>query len=228
MQEPTDRPAQRGWGSLLELFGPKGLPENSREGPAEFSKSWRPETPTVMSRRTEGAGPHLHGPERRPELDWRDLVSLLGGPREGTWARTEEPTLTSRLPRLDWEGLLEFLQAYLPRKDPAGHWGGPATASGPEPGSPGTKDALERERHSQPEGWAEATLVNGHSPGQWPQSLAQPLSPACISTQWPKTKVTSGPETSVMVGLEEPGQLGSRSSAEGPSSPAREVSQSHF
>lgn len=201
LQEPLDRPAQRGW--------------SSREGPAEFSKSWRPETPAVVGRGTEGACPHLHGPERRPEFDWRDLVSLLGMPREGAWAHTEEPTLTSLLPRLDWEGLLEFLQAQLPRKDPAGHWGGPATASGPELGSQGTRDAMGQEQHSQPEGWADAALVNGHSP-------------ACISTQWPKTKVTSGPETSSMAGLEEPGQLGSRSLAGGPSSPAWEVSQSHF
>lgn len=179
-----------------------------------------------MGRGTEGVCAHLHGPERRLELDWRDLVSLLGLPREGAWARTEEPTLASRLPRLDLEGLLELLQAQLPPKDPAGHWGGPAAASGPELGSPGTKDALERERQSQPEGGAEATLVNGHSPGQWPQSLAQPPSPACISTQWPKTKVTSGPETSTMAGLEEPDQLGSRVPAERPSSSEWEVSQS--
>ncbi|KAM5336135.1 TRIO and F-actin-binding protein [Glossophaga mutica] len=222
LQKAPDRPAQRGWGTLQQLFSPPhqpvSLPENSREGPAEFSNSWRPEAATAAGRGTEGVCAHLHGPERRLELDWRDLVSLLGLPREGAWAHTEEPTLASRLPRLDLEGLLELLQAQLPRKDPAGHWGGPATASGPELGSPGTKDALERERHSQPEGGAEATLVNGHSPGQWPQSSAQPPSPACISTQWPKTKVTSGPETSTMAGLEEPGQLGRRIPAEGPSS----------
>ncbi|XP_054430464.1 TRIO and F-actin-binding protein-like, partial [Pteronotus mesoamericanus] len=223
LRKAPDRPAQRGWGSLQQLFSPPhqpaSLPEKSREGPAELSNSWRPEPATAVGWGTEGACAHLHGPERRLELDWRDLVSLLGVPREGTWAHTEEPALASRLPRLDLEGLLELLQAQLPRRDPAGHWGGPATTSGPELGSPGTKDALERERHSQPEGGAEATLVNGHSPGQWSQSLAQPPCPACISTQWPKTKVTSGAETSTMAGLEEPGQLGSRSPAEGPSSP---------
>lgn len=177
---------------------------------------------------TEGACPHLHDPERRPGLDWRDLLSLLGIPREGASARREEPTLTSYLSRLNWEGLLELLQAQLPRKDPAGHWGSPTTASGLELASPGTKDALEQEQHSQPEGWTEPILVNGHSPGQWPQSLAQPPSPACISTQWPKTKVMSGPETSTMAGLEEKGHLGSRSPAEGPSSSVWEVSQPHF
>lgn len=228
VQKPPDRPAQRGRGALQELFGPPqpmSLPENTREGPAEFSNSWRPETDTAMGRGTEGACPHLHGPERRLELDWRDLLSLLGMPREGAWARPGEPTLASRLPRLDWEGLLELLQTQLPRKDPAGHWGGPVTAPGPELGSPGTKDALERERQSQPAGWAEATLVNGHSPEQGPQSLAQLPSPACISTQWPKTKVTSGPETSTTAGLET-SQLGSRSPAEGPSSADWEVGQS--
>nr|KAF6454137.1 hypothetical protein HJG59_018798 [Molossus molossus] len=211
-QKPPDRPAQRGWGSPQELFSPRqplSAPENSREGPAEFPCSWKPETATAMGQGPVGTCPHLHGPERRLELDWRDLVSLLGVPREGAWARTEEPTLASHLPRLDWQGLLELLQAQLPRKDPAGHWHGPVTAPGPELGSPGTKDALEQEP---------ATLVNGHSPGQWPQSLAQPPSPACTSTQWPKTKVSSGPETSTLAGLEEPGQLGSRSPAEGPSS----------
>ncbi|XP_066114720.1 TRIO and F-actin-binding protein isoform X1 [Saccopteryx bilineata] len=221
LQKPPDRPAQKGWGSLQELFGPHqpmNLPENAREGPAEFSNSWRPETPTVTGRGTEGACPHLHSPERQLEIDWRDLLSLLGVPREGTWTRTEEPTLSCHLPRINWEGLLELLQAQLLRKDPAVHWGGPVTAPGPDLGSPGTKDALDRERHSQPEGWAEATLVNGHSSGQWPQTLAQPPSPACISTQWPKTKVTSGPETSAIAGLEK-GQLGSRSPAEGPGSP---------
>ncbi|KAF6122324.1 TRIO and F-actin binding protein [Phyllostomus discolor] len=222
LQKTPDRPAQRGWGSLQQLFGPPqqpvSPPESSREGPAEFSNSWRPEAATAVGRGTEGICAHPHGPERRLELDWRDLVSLLGLPREGAWAHAEEPTLASRLPRLDLEGLLELLRAQLPRKDPAGHWGGPATASGPEPGSPGTKDALERERHSQPEGGAEATLVNGLGPGQWSQSLAQPPSPACISTQWPKTKVTSGPETSTMASLGEPGQLGSRIPAARPSS----------
>ncbi|XP_036923759.1 TRIO and F-actin-binding protein isoform X2 [Sturnira hondurensis] len=222
LQKAPDTPARRGWGSLQQLFSPPhqpvSLPENSGEGAAEFSASWRPEAATAVGRGTERVCAHLHGPERRLELDWRDLVSLLGLPREGAWAHTEEPMLASRLPRLDLEGLLELLQAQLPRKDSAGHWGGPATASGPELGSPGTKDALGRERHSQSEGSAGATLVNGYSPGQWPQSSAQPPSPACISTQWPKTKVTSGPETSTMAGLEEPGQLGSRILAEGPSS----------
>ncbi|XP_045443374.1 TRIO and F-actin-binding protein-like [Pipistrellus kuhlii] len=183
-------------------------PEDTREGPAEFSNSRRPETAAAMGRGPEGACPHLHGPERRLELDWRDLLSLLGMPREGAWDRTEEPTSASRLPRLDWEGLLQLLQAQLPRKDPAGHWGGPATAPGPELGSPGTKDALEREQQSQPAGWAETALVNGHSPEQCP---------ACISTQWPKTKATGGPETSTIAGLET-SPLGSRSPAEGPSS----------
>lgn len=228
LQRPPDRPAQRGRGALQELFGPPqptSLPENTRDGTAEFSDSWRPEADAAMGRGTEGACPHLRGPERRLELDWRDLLSLLGMPREGAWARTEDPTLASRLPRLDWEGLLELLQTQLLRKDPVGHWGGPVTAPGPELGSPGTKDALERERQSQPASWAEATLVNGHSPEQGPQSLAQLPSPAGISTQWPKTKVPSGPETSTAAGLET-GQLGSRSPAEGPSSADWEVSQS--
>lgn len=230
LQESPDRPAQRGWGSLQELFSPHQpmSSPNSGEGPAEFSKSWKPETPTAMDWGTEGACPHLHGPERRPGLDWRDLLSLLGVPREGASAHREEPTLTSYLPRLNWEGLLELLQAQLPRKDPAGHWGSPTTASGPELASPGTKDALEQERHSKPEGWMDPILVNGQSPDQCPQSSAQPPSPACISTQWPKTKVTSGPESSIMAGLEEQGHLGSRSPAEGPSSSAWEVSQPHF
>ncbi|XP_014636287.1 PREDICTED: TRIO and F-actin-binding protein-like [Ceratotherium simum simum] len=221
-EEPPDKPAQRGWGILQELSSahqPLSPPENSRVGQAEFSKSQRPETPTAAGWGAEGACPHLHGPERPPALDWRDLAGLLRAPREEAWAHTEEPTLTSHLPSLDWEGLLELLQAQLSRKDPAGHWGGLVTALGPELGSPGTKGALEREQHSQPEGWAEATLVNGHSPGRWPQSLPQPPGPACTSTQWPKTKVTSGPETSTTAGLEEMGQPGSRSPAEGPSLP---------
>ncbi|KAG5212690.1 hypothetical protein JEQ12_015119 [Ovis aries] len=140
------------------------------------------------------------------------------------WSRPEEPTLTSHLPRLDWEGLLELLQAQLLHKDPAGHWVGPGQAS------PGTKDTLELEqdRHSQPEGGAGAALVNGYDPGQWPQSSAQPSSPTSISTQWPKTKVTSGPESSATTGLEETGQLGSRSPAEGPSSPRREWKKHWF
>lgn len=165
---------------------------------------------------------------RGPELDWKDLLGLLGAPREGAWAPREEPTLDSHLPRLDWEGLVELLQAQLPSKDPAGHRGGLGTASGAELGFPGTKDALEQKQHSQPEGWQESTLVKGHGPRQWPQSSAQPSSPACISTQWPKTKVTSRAETSAMAGLEDTGQLGSSSPAEGPGLPAWEVSQSHF
>ncbi|XP_058938257.1 TRIO and F-actin-binding protein isoform X1 [Kogia breviceps] len=215
--EPPDRPAQRGWGSLQELSGPHQPmrpPENSRAGPGEISKARSPETPPAMGWGAEGACPHLHGPERQPELDWRDLVGLLRAPREGAWTRSGGPTLASALPRLDWEGLLELLQAQLPRRDSAGHWGGPGTIS------PGTKGTLEPEpeRHTQSEGGTGATLVNGYSPGQWPQSSAQPPSPAGISTQWPKTKVTSGPETSTMAGLEETGPLRGRSPAEGPSS----------
>lgn len=230
LRESPDRPAQRGWGSLQELpcaHQPKSPPENSRVGPAEFLKSQRPETPTARSWEAEGTCPHLHSPERRPELDWRDLMGLLGAPREGAWACTEESMLTSHLPRLDWEGLLELLQAQLPRRDPSGHWGTPAPASGPEVGSPGTIGAPEFERQGQPTSWEESTPVNGQSPGQWPQSSAQPPSPACTSTQWPKTKVTSGPETSAMAGLEEMGQLGGRSPAEDPSLPEWEVSPSH-
>ncbi|XP_045021179.1 TRIO and F-actin-binding protein isoform X2 [Bubalus bubalis] len=209
-EEPLDRSAQRGWGSLQELSSPRQPvtpPENSRAGPGEFSKSQRPETLPAIGRGTEGACPHLHGSERRPEFDWRDLVSLLGVPREGTWSRSEEPTLTSRLPRLDWEGLLELLQAQLLHKDPAGHWVGPGQAS---PGTKGTLE-LEQDRHSQPEGRAGAALVNGYDPGQWPQSSAQLSSPTSISIQWPKTKVTSGPASSAMTDLEETSQLGSRS-----------------
>ncbi|OWK04013.1 TRIOBP, partial [Cervus elaphus hippelaphus] len=229
LEEPRHRSAQRGWGSLQELSSPRqpvSPPENSRAGPREFSKSQRPETSPDVGRGAEGACPHLHGPERRPELDWRDLVSLLGVPREGTWTRSEQvtcsppvssPTLTSRLPRLDWEGLLELLQAQLLQKDPARHWVGPGQAF---PGTKGTLE-LEQDRQSQPEGGAGAALVNGYDPGQWPQSSAQPSSPASISTQWPKTKVSSGPESSATTGLEE-GHLGSRSPAEGPSSPQRE------
>ncbi|KAM9684727.1 TRIO and F-actin-binding protein [Dama dama] len=229
LEEPRHGSAQRGWGSLQELSSPRqpvSPPENSGAGPREFSKSQRPETSPAMGRGAEGACPHSHGPERRPELDWRDLVSLLGVPREGTWTRSEQvtcsppvssPTLTSRLPRLDWEGLLELLQAQLLHKDPARHWVGPGQAF---PGTKGTLE-LEQDRQSQPEGGAGAALVNEYDPGQWPQSSAQPSSPASISTQWPKTKVSSGPESSATTGLEE-GHLGSRSPAEGPSSPQRE------
>ncbi|XP_021572914.1 TRIO and F-actin-binding protein [Carlito syrichta] len=208
-EEPLEKPGQRGWGSLQELSSPH-QPMNPPEnwvGPAEFSKSQKPGTPTAMGWGAEGACPHLHSPERQPELDWRDLLGLLRAPGEGAWAR---------LPRLDWEALLELLQARLPHKDPAGHGHDPAKASGPEP------DALEPEPYSQPEGLAEATLVNGHSPGHWPQSPAQPPSPASTSAQWPKTTVTSGPETSNMASLEQMGQLGSRSPGGGPSSPELE------
>ncbi|VFV26863.1 trio and f-actin-binding protein [Lynx pardinus] len=203
---------ERGWGSLPELcpHQPTSPPESSRVGP---------ETPTTTGRGAEGTCPHRHSPERRPELDWRDLVGLLGALREGAWACMEASTLASRLPRLDWEGLLELLQARLPRQDPAGHGGTLATASGPEVGSPATNGTLERERQGQPDGWVEATLVNGQKAGPWPQSSAQPPSPDYVSTQWPKTKVTRGPETSTMASLEEMGQPGSSSPAEGPSLP---------
>ncbi|XP_044084906.1 TRIO and F-actin-binding protein isoform X2 [Neovison vison] len=231
-REAPDRPTLRGWASLQELpsaHQTKSPPENSRVGPTEFLKSQRPEIPTTMGWGAEGTRPPLHSPERRSELDWKDLVGLLGAPREGAWGRIEESMLTSHLPRLDWEGLLELLRAQLPHKDPAGHWGPlapasggpPAPASGPEVGSPGTNGTPELERQGQPDGWEESTLVNGQSQsaGQWPGSSAQPPSPACTSTQWPKTRVTRGPETSPMAGLEEMGQLGSRSPAEGPSLP---------
>ncbi|XP_043418459.1 TRIO and F-actin-binding protein isoform X6 [Prionailurus bengalensis] len=203
---------ERGWGSLPELcpHQPTSPPESSRVGP---------ETPTTTGPGAEGTCPHRHSPERRPELDWRDLVGLLGALREGAWACMEASTLASRLPRLDWEGLLELLQARLPRQDPAGHGGTLATASGPEVGSPATNGTLERERQGQPDGWVEATLVNGQKAGPWPQSSAQPPSPDYVSTQWPKTKVTRGPETSTTASLEEMGQPGSRSPAEGPSLP---------
>lgn len=146
-------------------------------------------------------------------------MGLLGALREGAWARTEESTLASHLPRLDWGRLLELLQAQLPHQDPAGPGGALATASGPEVGSPATSGTSEVERQGQPDGWVEATLVNGQKAGLWPQSSAQPPSPDCISTQWPKTKVTSGPETSTLAGP------GSRSPAEGPGLPEWEVSQ---
>ncbi|XP_070309404.1 TRIO and F-actin-binding protein [Odocoileus virginianus] len=227
--EPQHRSAQQGWGSLQELSSPchpVSPPENSGASPREFSKSQRPETSPAVGKGAEGTCPHLHSPERRPELDWRDLVSLLGVPREGTRTRSEQvtcsppvssPMLTSHLPRLDWEGLLELLQAQLLHKDPERHWVGPGQAF---PGTKGTLE-LEQDRQSQPEGEAGAALVNGYDPGQWPQSSAQPSSPDSISTQWPKTKVSSGPESSATTGLEE-GQLGSRSPAEGPSSPQQE------
>ncbi|XP_047597101.1 TRIO and F-actin-binding protein isoform X3 [Lutra lutra] len=232
LREAPDRPALRGWASLQKLpsaHQTKSPPENSRVGPAEFLKSQRPEMPTTMGWGAEGTCPHLHSPDRRSELDWKDLVGLLGAPREGAWGRIEESMITSHLPRLDWEGLLELLRAQLPHKDPAGHWGPlapasggpPAPASGPEVGSPGTNGIPELERQGQPDGWEESALVNGQSQsaGQWPGSSAQLPSPACTSTQWPKTRVTRGPETSPMAGLEEMGQLGSRSPAEGPGLP---------
>ncbi|XP_072862830.1 TRIO and F-actin-binding protein isoform X4 [Chlorocebus sabaeus] len=189
---------------------PLTSPPENWGGPTESSQSRRPGTPTTVGWGAEGACPYSHGPERRPELDWRDLLGLLRAPGEGAWAR---------LPRLDWEGLLELLQARLPCKDPAGHRDDLARASGPEVGPPGTKDVPKQESHSQPEGWAEATPVNGHSPAPRPQSPAQPPSPACTSTQWPKTKVTRGPATVTLAGLEQTGPLGSRSTAEGPSLP---------
>uniref|UniRef100_A0A2K5JSR3 PH domain-containing protein n=1 Tax=Colobus angolensis palliatus TaxID=336983 RepID=A0A2K5JSR3_COLAP len=187
---------------------PLTSPRENWGGPTESSQSRRPGTPTTVGWGAEGARPYPHGPERRPELDWRDLLGLLRAPGDGAWAR---------LPRLDWEGLLELLQARLPHKDPAGHRDDLARASGPEMGPPGTKDVPEQESHSQPEGWAEATPVNGHSPALRPQSPAQPPSPACASTQWPKTKVTRGPATVTLAGLEQTGPLGS--TAEGPSLP---------
>ncbi|KAG8511154.1 LOW QUALITY PROTEIN: TRIO and F-actin-binding protein, partial [Galemys pyrenaicus] len=213
LQVSPDRPAQRGWGSLQELSSP-----HQPRSPAESTKSQQPETTLAEDRGPEGAGPHLPGPKRHPELDWRDLVGLLWAPGEGARARMEGQTLASHLPRLYWEGLLELLQAQLPRKDPAGHWDGLATVSGPELDSPGTSAALEQEQHHQPEGWAQATRVNGHGPGPRPQSSAQPPSPACTSTQWPETEVMSRPKTSTLLGLDEKGLLGSGSPAGEPSS----------
>ncbi|MBZ3872519.1 TRIO and F-actin-binding protein [Sciurus carolinensis] len=219
LQEPVQEPARRGWGSLQELSSPRWPgtpPESAWAGPADFPLPPQPETPSALGWRDEGACPHRLGPERPPDLDWRDLLGLFRAPGEGAWAR---------LPRLDWEGLLELLQARLPHKDPAGHWGGPTRTSGPELVPPGTKDAPKPEQHSQPKDWMEATQVNGHSPGQQPQSLAQPPIPACTSTstQWLKTKVTSEPETSTLGGPEQRGHLGSSSPAEGPSRPELEV-----
>ncbi|XP_076965442.1 TRIO and F-actin-binding protein isoform X1 [Callospermophilus lateralis] len=210
LQDPFQEPAQWGWGSLRELSSPHQPvtpPESSWAGPKDFSHPPQPETPTALGWRGEGACPHLPGPEKPPDLDWRDLLGLLQAPGEGAWAR---------LPRLDWEGLLELLQARLPHKDPARHWGDPARTSGPELVPPGTKDAPEPERHSQPKDWMEATQVNGDIPGQQPQSPAQPPCPACTSTstQWPKTKVTSDLET---LTLEQIGHLGSSSPTDRPS-----------
>ncbi|XP_006890279.1 PREDICTED: TRIO and F-actin-binding protein [Elephantulus edwardii] len=206
LQKPPERSGQRGWGSLPEL---------ASSHPAVSP----PETPGAEGWRAEGADPHSRGPERRPDFDWRDLVSLLQVPREGAWARLAELPLAAHLPRLAWEGLLELLQARLPHRDTTGHWGGPAKSSGPEVGPAGPKDVPEPEPHSQPDAWTEATLVNGHSPEQWPQSPAQPPSPACTSTQWPKTKVTSGPESLTVAGLEEQSQLEKTSFEEDPGSP---------
>ncbi|KAK2121544.1 hypothetical protein P7K49_002930 [Saguinus oedipus] len=197
----------------LGKSSPMSTPENWG-GPAETSQSWQAGTPAAVGRGAEGACPYLHGPERQPELDWRDLLGLLRAPGDGAWAR---------LPRLDWEGLLELLQARLPHKDPARHRGDPARALGPEPGPPGTKDAPEQDSHSQLEGQAEATPVNGYSAAPRPQSPAQPPSPACTSTQWPKTKVTRGPATATLTRLEQTGPLGSRSPAESPSLPELQV-----
>ncbi|XP_054399384.2 TRIO and F-actin-binding protein isoform X8 [Pongo abelii] len=194
----------------LGKSSPLTSPPENWGGPAESSQSWHPETPTAVGWGAEGACPYPHGSERRPELDWRDLLGLLRAPGEGAWAR---------LPSLDWEGLLELLQARLPRKDPAGHRDDPARALGPELGPPGTKDVPEQESHSQPEGWAEASPVNGQSPALQSQSPVQLPSPACTSTQWPKIKVTRGPATATLAGLEQMGPLGSRSAAEGPSLP---------
>ncbi|ELV11706.1 TRIO and F-actin-binding protein [Tupaia chinensis] len=202
-EEHPQKPALRGWGSLQELSSPHqpmNPPEDSWRCQAEFSQSQRLEKPTATDWGAERASPHPHGPERQPEIDWRDLVGLLRAPGDGVWAR---------LPRLDWEGLLELLQTRLPCKVPAGHWSDSAKTSGPELSPPGTKDALAREQPSQPEDWAEATLVNAHGPGQWPQSQPQPPSPACTSTQWPKTKVTIGPESSTTAALEQTDQPGS-------------------
>ncbi|XP_073940554.1 TRIO and F-actin-binding protein isoform X1 [Castor canadensis] len=205
--EAWEEHPQQGRGNLWELSSsqqPVNPPENWA-GPAECLHPQQPETPSAMCCGAEGTGPQLLGPERRLELDWRDLL--------GAWAQ---------LPRLDWEDLLELLQAHLLHKNSAGPWGDPAKTSGPELGPLDTKDTLERERQSQPESWAEATLVNGHISGQQSQSPAQLSSPACTSTQWPATKVTGGPETATLAGLEQMGQLGGCSLAEGPSPPELE------
>ncbi|XP_062057867.1 TRIO and F-actin-binding protein-like [Lepus europaeus] len=207
-EEAPEEPAQRGWGSLQELSGP-GQPRSPPEMPWVGPAGSSPPLASAPGWGAEGACPHPH----HPELDWRDLLGLLRAPGDGAWAR---------LPQLDWEGLLQLLQARLPHKDPEGHSGDPAKAPGPELGPPGPKDAPEQEPPGQPEGWAEATVVNGHSPGQRPQSPTQPPGPACTSTQWPKTKVTSGPESSVAADLEHLGPLRGRSDPDRPSSPAPE------
>ncbi|XP_038935509.1 TRIO and F-actin-binding protein isoform X2 [Rattus norvegicus] len=195
----------RGQGSLQELprpHQPPPSPENSWAGPAECFCARQPEAGTAMGWRAEGTSPHQYSAERPPDLDWRDLLGLLRAPEDGAW---------TRLPRLDWEGLLELLQARLPQKDPTRHSRDPAKAPGPEPGSSDTEDTLKTESQTQPEGWAKATLANGHRPGQQSESPAQLPSPACTSTQWPTTKVTSGPETSPPVALEQIDHLESHS-----------------
>ncbi|XP_040610177.1 TRIO and F-actin-binding protein [Mesocricetus auratus] len=192
----------RGQGSLQELprpHQPTTPPDSAWAGPAECLCALHPEASTAMGWRAEGASPHQYSPEKPPDLDWRDLLGLLRAPEDGAWAR---------LPRLDWEGLLELLQARLPQKHPAGHLCDPARASEPELGSPGTEDTLKTETLTQPEGWATTTQANGHSPGQQSESPAQLPSPAGTFTQWPKTKVTSGPTSSP---LEQTNHLGSHS-----------------
>ncbi|XP_040844063.1 TRIO and F-actin-binding protein [Ochotona curzoniae] len=209
-------PAPRSWDSLQELPGPRqslSSAETPWVGPEEVTPPQGSRTPSATGWGGEGVCPQPHSPEPHPELDWRDLLGLLQEPGEGAWAR---------LPRLNWEGLLELLQARLPHKGPAGYWDDPAKASGPELGPPDTNDAPELESHRQPEGWAKTTLINGHSPGQWVRSPTQPPSPACTSTQWPKTQATSEPETSAVAELEEMGQLGSSSDTDLPSSATAE------
>ncbi|CAO2601633.1 TRIO and F-actin-binding protein [Lemmus lemmus] len=188
----------RDQGSLQELsrpHQPTTPPDSSWAGPAECLCARQPEATTAIGWRAEGASPHQYSSEKPPDLDWRDLLGLLRAPEDGAW---------TRLPSLDWEGLLELLQARLPQKDPA-------RASGPELGSPGTEETLKTEPPTQPEGWATVTQANGHSPGQRSESPAQLPSPACTSTQWPTTKVTSGPETSTLAALEQTDHLESHS-----------------
>lgn len=206
----------RGQSSLQELSRPHQStipPDSAWTGPTECLCARQPEAPAATGWRAEGASPHEHSPLRTPDLDWRDLLGLLRAPGDGAW---------TRLPRLDWEGLLELLQARLPQKDPAEHWHDPAKASEPEPGSPGTEDTPKTESQAQPEGWAKATLANGHSPGQQLESQEQPPSPACTSTQWPTTELTSGPETPALAALE---QIGHRESH---SPPDQAVSLPHI
>ncbi|XP_057648449.1 TRIO and F-actin-binding protein isoform X2 [Chionomys nivalis] len=188
----------RGQGSLQELSSPHQPttpPDSSWAGPAECLCARQPEAPTATGWRAEGASPHQYSPEKPPDLDWRDLLGLLRAPEDGAW---------TRLPSLDWEGLLELLQARLPQKDPT-------RASGPELGSPETEDTLKTEPQTQPKGWAKVAQANGRSPGQQSESPAQLPSPACTSTHWPTTKVTSGPETSTLAALEQTDHLESRS-----------------